>query len=106
MKSFTGITGFEWDEGNLLKNPDKHGVTNSESEDIFFNEPLIITDDVKHSGMETRCYALGKTNTGRRLFVVFTLRKEKIRIISSRDMNRTEQHIYEKAEKNSSGIQE
>ncbi len=106
MKSFTHIIGFEWDEGNLSKNHEKHGVTNSESEDIFFNEPLIIADDQKHSVIETRWYALGKTNTGRRLLVVFTIRKDRIRIISSRDMNRKEQEIYEKAEKNSPRVQE
>jgi len=102
MDRFTGITGFQWDEGNLSKNPGKHGVANSESEDIFFNEPLIVADDMKHSGIERKWFALGKTNAGRRLFVVFTLRKDKIRIISSRDMNRKEQNTYEKAEKNSS----
>jgi uncharacterized protein len=50
---------------------------------------------MKHSGIEKRWFALGKTNAGRKLFIVFTLRKDKIRIISSRDMNRKEQNTYE-----------
>ncbi len=93
MNRFTGITGFQWDEGNLLKNPEKHGVSNSESEEIFFNEPLIVADDLKHSAIELRWYALGKTNERRMLFVVFTIRKDRIRILSSRDMNKKEQGI-------------
>ena len=106
MQRIDGIIGFDWDEGNLSKNPDKHGTANSESEEIFFNEPLVVVDDIRHSEQESRYYALGKTNEGRMLFVVFTLRKDKIRIISSRDMNKKEQAIYEKAEKNNPGIQE
>lgn len=106
MDRFTGITGFQWDAGNLLKNPEKHGVSNSESEEIFFNEPLIVADDLKHAEIEPRWYALGKTNESKLLFIVFTIRNDKIRIISSRKMNKKERGIYENAEKNSSGIQE
>lgn len=105
MDRFTGITGFQWNEGNLFKNPEKHGVSNSESEEVFFNEPLIVADDLKHSEIEPRWYALGKTNEGRLLFTVFTIRNDQIRIISSREMNQKERDIYENAEKNSSGIQ-
>jgi uncharacterized protein len=106
MDRFTDINGFQWDAGYLLKNPEKHGVSNSESEEIFFNEPLIVTDDLKHSEIEPRWYALGKTNEIRLLFIVFTIRHDKIRIISSREMNNKERGIYENAEKNNSGIQE
>jgi uncharacterized protein len=102
MNLFTGITGFQWDEGNLAKNPEKHGVSNSESESIFFNQPLVVADDPKHSGIESRWYALGQTDEGRKLFLVFTVRKDKIRIISSRDMNRKEKSTYENADKNRS----
>jgi len=104
MNRFTEITGFQWDEGNLLKNPEKHGVSNSESEEIFFNEPLIVTNDQKHSEIEPRWYALGKTNESRLLFTVFTIRHDKIRIISSREMNNKERGIYENTEKNSARI--
>ena len=91
--------GFDWDEGNILKNWDKHGVSASECEQIFFNLPLIAANDEKHSGQEPRLYALGHTDAGRRLFVVFTIRNNLIRIISARDMNRKERREYKKHEK-------
>ena len=87
-------TGFEWDDGNKNKNWIKHKVSNSECEQIFFNRPLIVHVDVKHSDFEDRYYALGTTDLGRKLFVVFTIRKKKIRIISARDMSRKERRIY------------
>ncbi len=88
-------TGFEWDDGNKNKNWIKHKVSNSECEQIFFNHPLIVHVDDKHSNFEDRYYALGITDLGRKLFVVFTLRDKKIRIISARDMGRKERKIYE-----------
>jgi uncharacterized DUF497 family protein len=93
--------GFLWDEGNSEKNWIKHKVTRLECEEIFFNLPLIISDDVKHSNIEKRFYALGKSTAERLLFVSFTIRNNFIRIISARDMNRKERIIYEeKIEKN------
>lgn len=90
------IEGFDWDEGNVRKN-EKHGVTQQEAEEIFFNEPLIVADDVKHSLGEKRYQALGITNGGRRLHSTFTLRRHDtlIRIISARDMSRKERGIYD-----------
>ena len=89
--------GFEWDQyNNIEKNWDKHKVTPFESEQVFFNKPLIIADDPKHSQDEKRFYALGKTDQERKLFIVFTIRRKKIRIISSRDMNKKERIFYEK----------
>ncbi len=88
-------TGFEWDDGNRDKNWIKHKVSNSECEQIFFNQPLIVHFDVKHSDMEDRFYALGHTDLNRKLFVVFTIRNKKIRIISARDMSKKERKIYE-----------
>jgi len=41
---------FQWDKGNSLKNWGKHSVSQSECEEIFFNQPLIVVDDEKHSG--------------------------------------------------------
>ena len=87
-------TGFQWDTGNKDKNLIKHKVTNYECEQIFFNQPFFVNDDVKHSISEKRFYALGQTDLGRKLFVVFTIRNKKIRIISARDMNRKEREIY------------
>ena len=93
---FSNITGFQWDEGNLPKNWEKHGVTHLEVEQVFFNEPLIVEDDVKHSQDEPRWYGLGITDAKRMLMVVFTIRSSEIRVISARDMNRKERRIYEK----------
>jgi uncharacterized DUF497 family protein len=90
---------FEWDEGNIKKNWERHGVSHIECEEIFFNKPIIVKKDELHSTREDRYFVLGKTDTGRMLFIVFTLRGNKIRIISARDMNRKEKIIYEKIQK-------
>ena len=87
-------TGFDWDEGNAQKNWDRHRVTPEEAEDVFFNEPLVVRGDARHSKTEKRHYALGQTSVGRRLFVAFTLRRTLIRVISVRDMNRREKETY------------
>jgi uncharacterized protein len=91
------IDGFEWDEGNQDKNWHKHQVTNSECEELFFNLPLMIAGDPKHSQAEQRYYALGQTSENRWLFIAFTLRKNKIRVISARDMSPNERKVYAKA---------
>jgi uncharacterized DUF497 family protein len=66
------------------------GLTPEEAEEVFFHEPLVVRSDVQHSKGEKRHYALGQTSAGRRLFVVFTVRRKLIRVISVRDMNRNE----------------
>ena len=88
---------FEWDTGNQDKNLRKHNVTCQETEEVFGNEPLIVSGDIKHSDKEERYFALGITNDSRRLYVIFTIRNTRIRIISVRDMNKKEKRIYEKA---------
>lgn len=98
IKLLQECNGFQWDAGNKDKNWIKHRVTNTECEEIFFNQPLIVKDDIKHSNSEARFYALGHTDLGRNLFIVFTIRDKKIRIISARDMNRKEKEIYRKLE--------
>lgn len=90
-------TGFQWDEGNAEKNWIKHKVSRVECEEVFFNEPLLVASEVKHSGTEPRFYALGQTDEGRLLFVVFTVRETLIRVISARDMSRREKKEYEHA---------
>ena len=92
---FDEIDGFEWDEGILFKNWEKHSVSHLEAEQVFFNQPLLVYSDDQHSESENRWYVLGKTDAQRPLFVVFTLRGTKIRVISARDMNRKERKIYE-----------
>jgi uncharacterized DUF497 family protein len=96
MVNVADIEGFEWDTGNIDKNRDRHGVSNGECEEPFFNHPLLVAEDVKHSYREQRFYALGQTNAGRRLFIVFTIRDNNIRIISARDMRRKERKAYAK----------
>lgn len=91
-------TGFQWDERNADKNWIKHKVSRTECEEVFFNEPLLIASDIKHSDAESRFYALGRTDEGRPLFVVFTLREKLIRMISARDMSKREKKEYERAQ--------
>ena len=95
-KALQECVGFEWDQHNAKKNWEKHRVTPAESEQIFFNKPLIVRRDRKHSKLENRYYVLGRTNMNRLLFAVFTVRNEKIRIISARDMTVAEIKRYEK----------
>jgi uncharacterized DUF497 family protein len=90
----SSVVGFEWDEHNVLKNWDHHSVSHLECEEVFFNDPPVIRADTEHSGAEPRYYALGETDAGRLLFVVFVVRKNLIRPISYRDMTRRERRIY------------
>jgi uncharacterized DUF497 family protein len=96
MLDLSHIQGFQWDAGNNRKSADKHGVTQSEAEQIFFNEPLLMLPDHQHSHAEPRYHALGRMEDHRRLHVTFTLRRQGrlIRVISARDMNRKERMRY------------
>jgi uncharacterized protein len=88
-------TEFEWDAGNAEKNWRRHRVSQAECEQVFFNRPLVAVEDVLHSSDEDRFFALGQSDAGRLLFVVYTLRGEKVRVISARDMTRREEKEYE-----------
>ena len=94
MADLLHAEGFEWDKGNIKKNWETHEVAFLECEEVFFNQPLIVQGDEVHSQEEIRYYALGQTDRERRLFIVFTIRNKKIRVISARDMNRKEKIIY------------
>jgi uncharacterized DUF497 family protein len=98
MADLSKVIGFDWDEGNAGKN-ERHGVSQAEAEQVFYNFPLLVLADPKHSEMEARFHALGTTLEGRRLHLTFTLRNEEqlIRVISARDMHRKERVIYEQA---------
>ena len=87
--------GFEWDEGNNAKNWIKHNASSNEIEEVFFNKPLLIKSDEKHSNIETRHWALGKTNANRKLFISFTIGSNKIRVISARDQSKKERRAYD-----------
>lgn len=97
-------TGFEWDAYNTEKLRTRHGVDPTESEQVFFNRPFVVGDDSKHSEKENRFFVLGKTDTGRLLFLVFTVRNNRIRVISARDMNRKEREFYQAHEKENSSV--
>ena len=99
MIDLPAIIGFDWGDGNARKN-EKHGVSQSEAEEVFFNQPLLLLEDARHGGQELRYHALGKTHEGRRLHITFTLRKDGslIRVISARDMHLKERSIYEQAD--------
>ena len=96
--------GFEWDEGNSNKNWHLHSVTDGECEDVFFNLPLIIADDKRHSAGEKRFFALGRTDANRRLFIAFIVRNKLIRVISARDMTKSENRKYAEKIKRDSGF--
>lgn len=96
MKVLPKPIAFDWDKGNIDKNFKKHNVTNKEAEEVFGNKPIKILKDKEHSQKEDRFVALGETDNERRLYIVFTIRKEKIRIISARNQSRKEKGLYEK----------
>lgn len=91
------IIGFDWDEGNIHKNENKHGLRWTMIEEVFFNDPLLIVEDHKHSEQECRCVALGVNDNTDKITVIFTLRENKIRVISARMMSKKERIVYEKA---------
>lgn len=99
---FSNIVGFDWDEDSIYKNIGKHSVLDSEAEQIFFNHPLVVKRDFKHSKTEERFYALGRTHHDRLLFIAFTVRSDKIRVISAREMTNKEVRAYEENEKRTS----
>jgi len=98
MSEFADCTGFQWDEGNSEKNWIKHRVTRAECEQVFFNQPLVVGEDERHSQDEPRSYALGQTDAGRRLFVAFTIRGDLVRVVSARAMTERERRVYDRAE--------
>jgi uncharacterized protein len=97
MIDWTRIEGFDWDDGNARKNADKHDASQTEAEQVFFNEPLLLVEDARHSDREPRFHALGRTDFGRLLHITFTLRARAslIRVISARPMSRKERSRYE-----------
>lgn len=95
MLDLHSLHSFDWDSGNLDKNWVKHKVSNTECEQVFLNQPLLLLADPKHSALEKRHYVLGRTNGARLLFISFTTRSQKVRVISARNMNKKERSIYE-----------
>ena len=94
---FPNVEGFEWDEGNSSKNWKRHKVSQTEAEQVFLNRPVVVTAAAASSKAETRQFAFGRTDAGRRLTVVFTIRAPLLRVISARPMSRRERSSYEQA---------
>ena len=98
MRLVVRLIGFDWDEANWRKSELKHGVAAAEAEEALLKDPLCQVDP-RHSDDEQRYVALGETNEGRRLFVSFTVRRGRARVISARPMSRRERAIYDEATK-------
>lgn len=101
MKVFKLPQEFDWDAGNRGKNLKSHSVSDKECEEVFFDLDKKILKDVLHSGVEPRYILLGATKAQRILFLAFAIRKKKVRVISARDLNKREQHLYEAKNENS-----
>ena len=87
------LTEFEWDSGNWPK-CGKHGVSRAEIEAVFQTRPMVLAD--RSGGAEARFKAIGITEGGRHIFVVFTFRENRIRPISARYMHQKERDSYER----------
>lgn len=87
---------FEWDKGNIEKNWERHGVHFREAEEVFLGKSLKIFPDPKHSQKEERFVAFGESSQKRNLTVFFTIRNERVRVISARDQSRKERLEYAK----------
>ena len=100
MKILPKPLGFGWDKGNIKKSLKKHGVADRESEEVFSNKPLFVSLDKKHSTKkETRYHVLGRTDDNKVLFLSFTVRENKVRIISVRPASKKERIAYAKKQK-------
>ncbi len=92
------VVGFDWDSGNRSKCR-KHGVSQTAVESVF-SRSIAVSPDPRHSKSEERFKAIGRSDDGRWIFVVFTLRtrrgKRLIRPISARYMHKKEVENHEK----------
>jgi uncharacterized DUF497 family protein len=96
MQPYEDAVGFDWNSGNLLKVWDTHLVRPSECEEVFANRPFGGAP-AKDTAKEERHLVFGKTNEGRLLAVVYTMRNRLIRVISPRPMSRKERKEYAEA---------
>ena len=94
VASVPEFEGFDWSGGNAEKNWKRHRVTPLEAEQVFFNNPRLVGADLAHSREEKRFYALGQTDENRELFLAFTMRARRLRVVSARDMSRRERRGY------------
>ena len=94
---FPDVEGFQWDEGNSSKSWTRHEISQTEAEQVVLNRPVVVVGDVAHSGTEARYFAFGRTDGGRPLTIVFTVRGQLLRVISARPMSRRERRGYAEA---------
>ncbi|TLV00027.1 BrnT family toxin [Dyadobacter luticola] len=85
---------FEWDDGNIIKSVEKHGITNRESESIFHDVGRVIRLSKRGSGTEVRYLCYGLSESGRILTAYFIVRNGKIRIIGTRVARKEEREYY------------
>ena len=99
MILFRESLSFDWDGGNKDKNWLKRRVTHEECEEVFFDPHKRLLKAAFHMGAvgaEERHLLIGQTTQQRFLFMVFVFRKDKIRVISARDLNKKKRKWYEK----------
>ena len=94
------LVGFDWNDANVYKNEEKHGLNYKKIEEIFFNEPLIVVEDFLHSEDECRCVAFGRDDNNSKIMAVFAVRASHIRVISAREMTKKEKKFYENNKNN------
>ncbi len=91
------FNGFDWDTGNKDKSLIKHGVSRTDAEEAFLNKAFVFPDTLYSTASEHRFVLFGENRAGKRLFIAFTIRNEKVRVISARPMSLKERDWYEKA---------
>jgi uncharacterized protein len=86
---------FEWNESKAERNLSKHGVSFEEAKTVFEDPLYVDFYDPDHSEDEERYLIVGESNRGRLLIVSYTERGDSIRLISAREVTRTEREAYE-----------
>jgi len=87
--------GFEWDEEKAAANLAKHGVSFEEASTVFADPLYVDFYDPDHSSEEHRYIIIGLSRQGRLLLVSHTERDEVTRLISAREVTRSEREAYE-----------
>ena len=86
---------FEWDDEKARRNLRKHGVSFEEAQTVFADPLATVRDDDEHSALEERQIIAGTAESGRLLLVSFTKRGDTLRVISARELTKSERHAYE-----------
>ncbi|NJN88760.1 MAG: BrnT family toxin [Leptolyngbyaceae cyanobacterium SL_7_1] len=86
---------FEWNKNKAASNLVKHGVSFEEAKTVFEDPLYIDFYDPDHSEVEERYLIVGVSNRRRLLIVSYTERRDATRLISAREVTRTEREMYE-----------